>query len=224
MTRRLLLIPGTPLIVPDFSGDDDTAARLRQRVHDAAGRVMGDAGPAAPRIACTLDDRDRTAHTGSLRAWGPDVRVGGGNHLPELVARHVAAAFGHRGDGIDAATRLPDPLGPDDRPIIAVADGPAALTDRAPLTLLPGAREIDDVCASIAAGEFGEDREPGADPFGAFDPATLEEVGLYTAGMWRELAAFGAALARDAARFTASAWRDSSLGVGYHVAVWEWER
>ena len=232
VTRRLLLIPGAPLLVPELSGADAGAAEVRAAVLAAARRVLGDAGPAGggasrPLIVRRPDDRFTTSHAGSFRAWGADVVVGGGTHLPELVARWVVREAGLDPEHVDVAAQLPDPFevggaGDGDGPIIVVAEGPAALTARAPLTLLPEAAPIDDACAAIADGRFNG--EPGHDPFGEFGPRACDAVGLYTLGMWQDLANFGAELSLDARSFAAEAtYRGAPHGVGYHVAQWEWE-
>lgn len=225
--HRLLLIPGAPLLVPELSGADPAAARLRAACVAAAGAVLAD-GP-RPLIVRRPDDRFATTHTGSFRAWGADVDVAGGNHLPELVARWVIGAAGRDAGDVDLAAQLPDPFDFRDvtvdgepRPIVVVAEGPAALTARAPLTLLDGAQRIDDICAAIAAGDDAALAE-GSDPFGDVGPSACAEVGLGTVGVWQDLAAFGAALRMDARDFTAHAtYRDASHGVGYHVAEWGW--
>ncbi len=234
MTRRLLLIPGAPLLVPELSGADSGAAEVRAEVLAAARRVLrpaaGDgSGGSRPLIVRRPDNRFATAHAGSFRAWGAGVEVGGGTHLPELVARWVIRETGLDPEHVDVAAQLPDPFEPGGgdgadvaAPIVVVAEGPAALTARAPLTLLPEAEPIDDACAAIAAGEFGG--EPGDDPFGAFGPAACDRVGLHTMGVWQDLASFGAELKSGARSFGARAtYRGAPHGVGYHVAEWEWE-
>nr|WP_160298008.1 hypothetical protein [Corynebacterium xerosis] len=51
----------------------------------------------------------------------------------------------------------------------------------------------------------------------------MRRVGLYTLGVWQDLANFGAELSLDARSFTAEAtYRGAPHGVGYHVAEWEW--
>lgn len=228
MRHRLLLIPGAPLLVPELAGADPAAARLRAACVAAARAVLAD-GP-RPLIVRRPDDRFATARTGSFRAWGADVDVAGGNHLPELVARWVIGAAGRGPGDADAVAQMPDPfdfegvsVGGEPRPIVVVAEGPAALTARAPLTLLDGAQGIDDICAAIAAGD-GAALAEGHDPFGDVGPSACAEVGLGTVGVWQDLAAFGAQLRLDATDFTAEArYRDATHGVGYHVAEWGWE-
>lgn len=222
VTRRLLLIPGAPLVVPELSGTDSGAAEVRAAVLSAARRVLDGIGRSRPLIVRRPDDRFATSHLGSFRAWGADVRVGGGAHLPELVARWVVRESGLDPAEVAVAAQLPDPFAAGEGPIIVVAEGPSALTARAPLTLLPDAAPIDDTCATIAAGAF--DGEPGEDPFGAFGPRLCESVGLHTMGVWQDVASFGAELRLDAGSFVAKqTYRAAPHGVGYHVAEWEWE-
>src|SRR5699024_766880 len=61
VTRRLLLIPGAPLLVPELSGADEGAAQVRAAVLSAARRVLGDgagsgAGRSRPLIVRRPDD------------------------------------------------------------------------------------------------------------------------------------------------------------------------
>ncbi|MFD5867138.1 hypothetical protein ACFWGD_00800 [Corynebacterium sp. NPDC060344] len=228
MIRRLLLIPGAPLLVPELSGADAGAAELRAAVRAAVSRVLGaesgdGAGRSRPVIVRRPDDRFATSHAGSFRAWGAGVEVGGGHHLPELVARWVIGDAGWDPADVDVTAQLPDPFDADATgPIVIVAEGPSALTARAPLTLLPDAEPIDDACAAIAEGRFGGD--PGHDPFGEFGPNLCDSVGLHTMGVWQDLASFGSELSLDARTFTArQSFRGAPHGVGYHVAEWEWE-
>lgn len=222
--RELVIMPGAPLMVPELAGGDEAAAMLRGAV---AGTLRGvldraaQAGAGAPLIVRRPDDRLATGRTGTLAAWGADVRVGAGNHLPELLARWALRAAGAPERvvaGAEAVAVLPDPW-EHDGPLLVVADGPAALTDRAPLTLLDGAQEVDDACAEIAGGRRAAEGEALLAELG---PAALDRVGLYCAGLWQDLARFAEEIGGDRDTTFEVVHRDCSHGVGYHVARWSW--
>lgn len=238
MSGRLLLIPGAPLLIPELSGGDEVAANLRAAVLTAAREVISGAksdaltesesGSFPIVFVYRPDDQFRTSHTGSFRAWGTDISVGYGNHLPELVARWVLREAGCDASFLAQAESLaqfPDPWTLDPNAVVvAIADGPAALNVDAPLSLLPHAREIDAVCSTIGGCDSSV-LEFGTDPFGEFGPTTCASVGLYTAGIWQDITAFGAELYDDPTSQLSGAekYHCDTYGVGYHVAVWHWK-
>ncbi|WP_448850938.1 hypothetical protein [Corynebacterium sp. 335C] len=223
MERELVIMPGAPLLVPELAGGDEAAARLRGAVTGVLRGVLeraGAAGAGRPLIVRRPDERFATGRTASLAAWGADVRVGAGNHLPELLARWALRAAGAAERdyaGAEAVAVAPDPW-EHDGPLVVVADGPAALTARAPLTLIDGASDVDGACADIAAGRV----TPGDDPLAAFGPAALDRVGLGCAGVWQDLARFAGEIAGESGTAFEVVHRDASHGVGYHVARWSW--
>ncbi|MCT1444098.1 hypothetical protein EKI51_09495 [Corynebacterium sanguinis] len=184
---NLLILPGSPALVRELSPAHEPSQCLVETIrHTAAGY------PERPiHIVGSRDKRWYTAHSGSFRAWGaPHVTVKGGNHLPELVARYVL------GDPEVAEMRgSVEPLDPQALTVVVV-DGPAGLTERAPLALVEGAHEAHEALERfVDGGEF---------------PGSLD--GVVEKQLWRELAALEAEK-----RLVDS---DDSLGVGAYVAEW----
>ncbi|MCT1411018.1 hypothetical protein M3G47_04125 [Corynebacterium sanguinis] len=184
---NLLVIPGSPTLVRELAPAHEPSRAL-------AGTIRGAVEQYPPRPIHIVGSRDtcwHTAHTGSLAAWGArQVALQGGNHLPELVARYVL------GDPevTDSRERI-RPLDPRALTVVVV-DGPAGLTERAPLALIPGAREAHEALRDFLGG-------------GGF-PGALE--GVVEKQLWLELAVLG-----GEKELLAS---DDSLGVGAYVAQW----
>lgn len=193
MTATVWIIPGSPALVRELSLDDAPGYRLLHHIRTlAAGEQAGANRPID--IVCSLDERWRTGLTGSFAAWGaPQVTVGGGNHLAELVARYALGDPQVR--EVREYVGTPDP----DAVTVVVVDGSAGLTARAPLALVEGAPELHKrVCGWLDGGRGVDKQLPG-----------VEEPQL-----WFELGNLAPVEARlvDA---------DDSLGVGRYVAVWE---
>jgi hypothetical protein len=158
---------------------------------------------------------------GDLRGFGVDVEVPfagwarpGGRRLPlaHTVGAWLLDRAGHAGTrlgvGPDELARalddIPGPVG-----VLAVGDGSARRTLKAPGHLDPAAEPFDTaVAAALAAGD------PGA--LAALDPAEGERLLAAGVPVWR---AVGAALAgrRATARLHA---HEAPFGVGYLVADW----
>ncbi len=194
MTATIWIIPGSPALVEELSLHDAPSHRLRTHIRSLAAEEA--AGSNRPiDIVCSLDERWRTGHTGSLQAWGaPQVRVRGGNHLGELVARYALGDPEVR--EVRAHIGTPDPQAV----TVVVVDGSAGLTARAPLALVPGAQELHQrMCEWLGGGEGIVDTQMP----GVVEPA-----------LWHELAELTPqrAMLVDA---------DDTLGVGRYVAVWE---
>lgn len=208
--QNLMVMPASPALAEELSpGDDASRALLSaacELIRDAA-RIGGD-GPLKVDIVGSRDARWRTEHVGSLRAWGaPQVDVGGGNFLPEIMARYV----------LDRALKRPlnDPayVVEDSRAVlgevrpghltIVCVDGSAGLTDRAPLALVDGARESHLWCESVLTG--------GEVPC---DEERLRRAGVLETSLWAQLAGVHPRHAELRAA-------DSTLGVGRYVAGWQ---
>ncbi len=186
VTGNVWIIPGSPALA--LSRDDEPSQRLLSATRALAGTADG----RPIDIVCSLDGKWRTAHTGSLRAWGgPEVTVRGGNHLGEIVGRYAL------GDPVVREVRphIGD-VGPDAVTVIVV-DGPAGLTERAPLALQPGAPEVHEAIMRWLGGA----------------EAVVVDKHVLEPQLWRELAT----LERDNARLIDA---DASLGVGRYVAEW----
>lgn len=84
----IVVIPGSPALVPDLSPRD----QLNQVARDFLAPILEAAEAARQPIDLVYagGEKEYTAHTGSFAAWGaPQVTVSAGNYLPELVARFL---------------------------------------------------------------------------------------------------------------------------------------
>lgn len=192
-------MPASPALVEELAPADDAARRLRR----ALGAVLeeSDGEDRAIELVGSRDSRWRTELAGSFAAWGaPDVDVGAGHYLAELVQRYVLGSErrSHIGDVRD---RLGE-VNPEVLTVVAV-DGSAGLTDRAPFALLDGAAEVDAYCRALLGGEDTP----------AWNEAQLADAGVLDAALWSELAVVDKRSARlvDA---------DATTGVGRYVAAW----
>jgi ABC-type amino acid transport substrate-binding protein len=216
--------PGPPLLLPAVAGRaaEDTAA-LRRACDAAVAAVLA----ARPEVVVVVGDgapdgvRYGAGDVGDLRGFGVDLRIPfsggvrpGGTPVPlaHTVGAWLLDRAGHTGVRLgvgpaDLARALEDCPGP--VAVLAVGDGSARRTLKAPGYLDPAAEPFDDaVAAALAAGD--------ADALAALDPA--EGARLLAAGVptWR---AVGAALAgrRATARLHL---HEAPFGVGYLVADW----
>ena len=210
---QLLIVPGSPALVRELAPADVASARVR-----AAARGLSPRGPVD--LVSSRDERWYTAHAGSLGAWGaPSVTVGGGHHLPELVARYLFPETAI----CDARARI----GQLDRDTILVLDGSAGLTPRAPLALLDHGSWAHTWCQELlgvsASGGGAPDRgAPAGDGDSAPDADRLREAGIVEPELWLELAALRKEL-DTAGRLLATELvdADATTGVGRYVARWE---
>lgn len=87
-TGAIVVIPGSPALVPDLSPRD----QVNQVARDFLAPIL-EAAEAAQQpvdLVYAAGEKEYTAHTGSFAAWGaPQVTVSAGNYLPELVARFL---------------------------------------------------------------------------------------------------------------------------------------
>ena len=138
--------------------------------------------------------------TGSLKAWGAATNLGGGNYLPEIMARYVL----HSVPQLHARASREHIGQPDPAALtIVVADGSAGLTERAPLALVPGAQEAHEWCEEVLMGASASKAGEWLSQRGVVEPA-----------LWEELAG----LQPKKAQLLAT---DATLGVGRYVAGWE---
>lgn len=202
----VIVMPGSPSLVPQLVPLDVMGAEMLTALRQCVADVMVKYQPAGIDIVGSQDARWYTARTGDFGAWGaPEVKVGGGNHLAELVARFML-------QGVEAAQGLSitsrgtlGTLNPDALTVVCL-DGSAGLNVRAPLTLLEQGPWAHQWCTEMAAG-----RQPAA-------PAAdrLREAGVIEPDLWLELAG----IAPRTAQLLAA---DDSLGVGRYAALWEVE-
>ncbi|MBF4546721.1 hypothetical protein IRY31_01305 [Corynebacterium afermentans subsp. lipophilum] len=186
MRPNFWIVPGSPALA--LSPSDEASQRLVKAVRTLAGTADG----RAIDIVCSLDDRWRTAHSGSFAAWGgPEITVRAGNHLGELVARFALGDPEVR--QVRGVIGTPDP----EAVTVVVLDGPAGLTQRAPLALVDGAQEYHQrLCGWLDGGQ----------------PKVVDKQ-LLEPALWHELAALRPREARLLDH-------DDTLGVGRYVAEW----
>lgn len=198
MTRvntNLVVMPAGPGLVPVLA-PADVAGR---RIVDGILSLVDAAGPRPIHLVGSRSPRWETGMTGSFRAWGaPQVTVGAGRFLPELVQRHVLGERATRIEDVRGTLGVPDPSAL----TLVALDGSAGLTPRAPLTLLERGPDADEWCRSLLAGG-----QPVEADF-------LSDAGVIEPELWWELAALSP---RRAELIEA----DTSHGVGRYVAAWE---
>ena len=197
----LIIMSGSPALVGELAPLDSAGAHLLEQV-----RILFNAHLDATDIPVDLVGSRapgwHTAHTGSFRAWGaPQVQVGGGNHLPELVQRYALGRFADRVRGVrdNLASISADAL------TVVALDGSTGLTQRAPSSLVEGAAEADGWCRALLGG----DRPVARTEQELVDAAVREPQ------LWLELA--GLADRVETAELIAA---DTFHGVGRYVAVW----
>lgn len=197
VSHNLVVMPAGPALVRDLAPRDEVGQRMVATL-----RELLDAAPHLPvHLVGSRSPRWETSVTGSLRAWGaPQVQVGAGNHLPELVQRHVLGERADRVTEVRAVLGTPDP----EALTLVALDGSAGLTERAPLALLERAPEADAWCRALLAGQT-----TGAADF-------LEEAGVIEPELWRELVAL-----RPRPRKAELLEADTTHGVGRYVAAWQ---
>ncbi|WP_245802218.1 hypothetical protein [Corynebacterium pacaense] len=206
MKTTMIFMPGSPALVPDLAPADPAGpgllAQLRQEIEGA----VADAGSTVV-IVGSHGEQMRTGDRGSFRAWGaPQVNVGRGNHLPELLARFALGPYADRVCGfVPTLASISDGA---DSPavVIAVVDGSTGLSERAPSALLPGAAEVDTWCRDLLAGKR----------VGSRSAEDLKVAGIREPALWVEAQRLQPQV--TAARLVAA---DVSLGVGRYVAVWQ---
>ncbi|WP_342319899.1 hypothetical protein [Corynebacterium mayonis] len=189
--RSVVIMPGAPALVAELAPAHGPAEKLRQAVRSAA------QGWQVVEIVGSRDPRWLTSHEGSFAAWGaPQVRVGGGSYLPELVARYVLGAVHVLDSRAHIGSLNPDAL------TVVVADGPAGLSPRAPLAFIDEAFAAHrDIQSFLAGGDL-------------HNPQSLAAAGVVEPELWAELARLNPSKAEVLAV-------DNSLGVGAYVAAWE---
>ncbi|SMG11758.1 hypothetical protein SAMN06295981_0609 [Corynebacterium pollutisoli] len=192
VSPNLIIMPASPALVAELAPRDAVGAQMVSLV-----RSLVDATAAPIHLVASRDPRWETGVEGSFRAWGaPQVTVGEGRFLPELVQRYVLG---------EAASRVASVRGelgevePEALTLVAV-DGSAGLTERAPLALLPQAAAADEWCRAVLSGR----------PAGEL-PA---DGGVLEPGLWHELAA------REP-QHAELLLADTTHGVGRYVAAWQ---
>ncbi|MCZ9308487.1 hypothetical protein L8V23_01710 [Corynebacterium sp. c6VSa_13] len=194
MNGGILVVPGSPALIPELGARavDENATRLVC----AAREIIAAHGRCRIDIVGSRDERWRTGHEGSFKAWGaPDVTVSTGAYLPELVARwllepvvgdrQVREVRGNLGDPSPAEDSVQDVL------TVVVIDGSAGMTPRAPLALREDAPAAHQWCRAVLGAQCPQ-------------PVTaswLADAGVVEPELWLEIAQ----------------WRRRHPGVGAHL-------
>lgn len=195
---RLLFIPGSPALIEPLAAADAPSRRLAEAARSTA-LLRSDEAAAAVDIVCSMDQAAYTAWTGSLRALGaPQVNVGGGNYLGELVTRYLLGERNYRATREHIAPVDPAAL------TVVVIDGPAGLTPRAPLAMIDSGPKMHQLLRQLIATGTSE----------GLTHEELAQSGVCEPQRWLELAQLDVAhacLLDD----------DATLGVGRYVGEWE---
>lgn len=201
MNATLIIMPGSPALVPHLAPADTVGAHLLAQVrHLLDQELQGNDRPIA--LVSSRAQDWFTAHTGSLRAWGaPEVQVSAGNYLAEIVQRFALGEYENR--VISVRDRLEE-INPEALTLLAL-DGPTGLTQRAPSALVPGALEADQWCRDVLAGTTSE--IPTA--------SSLIDASLREPQLWLDLASTSTRCAEAVLLES-----DLSFGVGRYVARW----
>ena len=85
---NLMVMPASPALAVELSSNDAASRALLAAARTLAVEAAA-AGITQVDIVGSQDKRWYTAHTGSLKAWGAATNLGGGNYLPEIMARYV---------------------------------------------------------------------------------------------------------------------------------------
>jgi hypothetical protein len=215
--------PQPPLLLPAVSGAAGAELTALRAVATAAVAALRAADPAVVLVVGAGADGDPfgPGDAGDLRGLGVDAEIGfagpavpGGRRvpLPLLVGAWLLDTAGFSGVrlgvGPDAlAAALAGAAGPVG--VLAMGDGSARRTEKAPGALDPAAAPFDAaVGAALAAGD------PAA--LAGLDPAAGERLLAAGVPVWR---AVGTALAGRAFRAEVG-YDDAPFGVGYLVATW----
>lgn len=217
MSSPVILMPGAPVLVPELSG----AAAAESAIQvDVLGGLIRDASGDASRIVVLGSDqegRHLADVSSSLNRWGADVRVGRPGDPPvhyadmpeaallawwllDLAGTELPRSFiGVSGDSGSVPTLREDDL------VVVVADGPAALTARAPIPEDPRGVALDaQLAAWLRVG--GELPDPGAE--------TADAIGWWSRPAWLALSE----LVEGRVAGDTLSW--APFGVGYHGARW----
>jgi hypothetical protein len=216
--------PTPPVLVPAVAGRAAGGlGELREACAAAVSALLAVAPEVVVVVGPGVEDSVRLGpgDAGNLRSFGVDLEVPfdgrarpGGRRLPwaHTLAAWLLDAAGHDGtrlgvgpaDLADALAAQPGSVG-----VLALGDGSARRTDRAPAAFDAAAAPFDAaVAAALAAGDSAA--------LAAVDPAEGERLLATGAPVWQ---AVGTALAGSRARATLH-YDDAPFGVGYLVADW----
>jgi len=216
--------PQSPLLLPSVAGAPGYALSVLRAAVSGAVQTVLDAEPEVVVVVGDGVDRVRfgPGDAGDLRGFGVDLevafagRVRPGGHrvpLPHLVGAWLLDRAGHTGSRLGVGpdelaavlTDVPGPVG-----VLAMGDGSARRSEKAPGALDPAAGPFDAaVAAALATGD--------APALAALDRAAGERLLAAGVPVWR---AVGAAL--QGYDVSAELRHDEApFGVGYPVATWQ---
>lgn len=200
MKATLIFMPSSPALVAELAPQDHAGQRLMATLKEVLSQELN-AHNWPIELVGSRDQQWFSAHTGSLRAWGaPQVQVGAGNYLAEILQRYVLGDAQERvrnvGEGVAS-------ISPETLTLVAL-DGPTGLTPRAPSSLVPGAPAIHQWCQEVLRGS--------ATPRTA---QALFDASLREPQLWLDLYEL-LPLVESAELLEV----DESLGVGRYVARW----
>ena len=82
---NVCVVPGSPALVAELAPRDEAGRGIVRTIRELTAHDARDI-----HIVGSRDAQWRTERTGSLAAWGaPQITVGEGNYMAELVARYV---------------------------------------------------------------------------------------------------------------------------------------
>ncbi len=201
-TSQLIIIPGSPAIIPGLGFGDAPSYELAQIIGQQLEKAKHNSYADIVGSRC---QQWHTQHTGSLRAWGqPSLNISMGNYLPELIAAYFLDAAGI--EIAESRDRL-EPVTPDHLTVVVI-DGSAGLNAKAPLSLLPTADTLHQWCMELLS-----DPKKASRPLSA---AELRDGGIIEPDLWLELSHLAPRVHQ--AQLLSS---DTTLGVGRYIATWE---
>lgn len=224
-----VIIPPAPLIVPELGGERGESVLVRAACRRALAHVCKvavgkqSAGSAAELVVAVVfvaDEAEHTLQTGSLSAWGSGIEVGGGNYLPELLARWLVRDVAER-DFPSLPMRISTfgefsvavSIGAD--VIMVMADGPSGLTEDSPHALVSGAAAADAWCSHIAGCAEPVPLRLATSEANDTRRKVAAVTGWRALPLWGQLAEGTCGLAIEKLGFYGGA----PFGVGYHVAA-----
>ncbi|MEU8174293.1 class III extradiol dioxygenase subunit B-like domain-containing protein [Microbispora hainanensis] len=227
--------PHPPLLVPQIAG---AAAPELDDLRAACAAVVGALLDARADVLAVVGGADAAASfpgdaAGTLRPWGPGVRIGPGDPvLPlSLTIGRWLLERAHASSGDDLPALRFEAVGFDAPPaecaalgrrlagsagrvaLLVMGDGSARRTEKAPGYIHPGAVPYDEMIAcALASGDAG--RLLGLDPGEARELWAAGRAALQVLG--------GAAQAAPPPAATELLYDDAPYGVGYFAARWAW--
>ncbi|MDU0477888.1 hypothetical protein QVA66_01390 [Staphylococcus chromogenes] len=169
---RVLIVPSSPALVSELAPADQSSRQLKQAAV-AQLRTLGDYPHLRLAVLGQRTDHTRTQRTGSFAAWGaPSISGLQGEYLCDLLASYLL-----RCAGINLSCAPVNSMDHNADVLIVVVDGPAGLSDRAPLALIPSAGERMQWCRSVLLGQTSV---PASE-------AELQADGLIQPEIWQQL-------------------------------------